>query len=65
MGFADARHPNDVRPEAAGLENIPGKGAVATVDGHRVAVGSRVLMEDEQEGPRACAEKRPARFTGR
>ena len=47
VGFADARHPSDVRPEASGFENIPGKGAVATVDGHRVAVGSRVLMEDE------------------
>ena len=52
VAFADARHPDasspdDVRPEASGFENIPGKGAVATVDGHRVAVGSRVLMEDE------------------
>ncbi|HMQ25867.1 MAG TPA: heavy metal translocating P-type ATPase [Acidimicrobiales bacterium] len=47
VAFADARQPDDPRPEASGFENIPGKGAVATVDGHRVAVGSRVLMEDE------------------
>lgn len=47
VAFADARQPGDERPEAAGFENIPGKGAVATVDGHRVAVGSRALMEDE------------------
>ena len=45
--FADARQPDDVRPEATGFENIPGKGAIATVEGHRVAVGSRVLMGDE------------------
>jgi Cu2+-exporting ATPase len=48
VGFADARHPDGLRPEAAGFQNIPGKGAIATVDEHRVAVGSRALMEDEQ-----------------
>jgi Cu2+-exporting ATPase len=30
------------------FENVPGHGAVATVDGHRVAVGNRRLMEREQ-----------------
>jgi P-type Cu2+ transporter len=30
---------------AAGFENIPGHGATAQVDGHRVAVGSRQLMD--------------------
>ncbi len=47
VAFADDRHPDGARPEADGFENVPGKGAVATIDGHRVAVGSRVLMEDE------------------
>jgi len=33
------------RPVAEGFHNIPGHGAVATVEGRRVAVGSRRLME--------------------
>jgi len=32
---------------ATGFENVPGHGAVATVDGHRVAVGNRRLLERE------------------
>jgi Cu2+-exporting ATPase len=32
---------------ADGFENVPGHGAVATVGGHRVAVGNRRLMERE------------------
>ncbi len=35
------------RLAAAAFENVPGHGAVATVDGHRVAVGNRRLLERE------------------
>jgi len=35
------------RLAATGFENVPGHGAVATVDGHRVAVGNRRLLERE------------------
>jgi P-type Cu2+ transporter len=38
-----------IDPAAAdGFENVPGHGAVATVQGRRVAVGNRRLMEREQ-----------------
>jgi Cu2+-exporting ATPase len=47
VAFAEGRQPDDPNPEASNFENVPGKGALATVDGHRVAVGSRVLMDDE------------------
>jgi len=33
---------------ASGFENVPGHGAVATVDGHRVAVGNARLMAREK-----------------
>ena len=33
---------------ATDFENVPGHGALATVDGHRVAVGNRRLMEDQR-----------------
>jgi P-type Cu2+ transporter len=36
------------RLPASGFENVPGHGAVATVDGHRVAVGSARLMDRER-----------------
>ncbi|MGW4485412.1 heavy metal translocating P-type ATPase [Amycolatopsis sp. NPDC004368] len=32
---------------AAGFENVPGHGAIAQVDGHRVVVGSRRLLDRE------------------
>jgi Cu2+-exporting ATPase len=32
---------------AEGFENVPGHGAIATVDGHRVVVGNRRLLERE------------------
>jgi len=35
------------RRDVEGFSSVPGKGAVATVDGHRVAVGTTSLMEDE------------------
>ena len=38
--------PSDGR-RAEAFENVPGKGAVATVDGRKVAVGNRPLMERE------------------
>ncbi|HEX2647506.1 MAG TPA: heavy metal translocating P-type ATPase [Candidatus Dormibacteraeota bacterium] len=34
--------------KASGFENLPGHGAVANVDGHRVAVGNLRLMERER-----------------
>jgi Cu2+-exporting ATPase len=43
---ADAVAPAD-RPAVAGFENVPGHGAVATVDGKRVVVGNRRLLERE------------------
>jgi P-type Cu2+ transporter len=36
---------------AAGFTNVPGHGAVATVDGHRVAVGNARLLEREGVPP--------------
>jgi Cu2+-exporting ATPase len=42
--FADARgEPRSSAAEA--FENVPGQGAMATVDGRRVAVGSKALMD--------------------
>jgi Cu2+-exporting ATPase len=35
------------RRDAEGFENVPGHGAVATVDGRRVAVGNRRLLDRE------------------
>jgi P-type Cu2+ transporter len=35
-------------PAASAFENVPGHGAVASVDGHRVAVGNTRLMEREK-----------------
>jgi Cu2+-exporting ATPase len=45
VGYADA-HAVDVR-QANKFENVPGHGAKAEVDGHRVVVGNRRLMEAE------------------
>ena len=43
--YADNK--NVERVPATGFENVPGQGAVATVDGRRVAVGNRRLFERE------------------
>ena len=43
---ADAKRIPSVR--ADGFENVPGHGAVATVEGHRVAVGNVRLMDREE-----------------
>ena len=47
----DAAHAN-------GFENLPGYGAIATVDGHRVVVGNRRLAEREHIDLAGLAERR-------
>ena len=50
LAAAVVRHAEDKgveRVAVTGFENMPGHGAVATVDGHRVAVGNRRLMKRE------------------
>ena len=44
--------------EARAFENVPGHGAVATVGGHRVAVGNRRLMQREGVDLGQLAERR-------
>ena len=46
VAFADARS-KPVAGAATGFESVPGQGAIATVDGQRVAVGSKALMDGE------------------
>ncbi|MFG1710998.1 heavy metal translocating P-type ATPase [Nonomuraea sp. M3C6] len=46
------------RLQASGFENIPGHGAAAHVDGHRVVVGNRRLMEAEGIDLGALAARR-------
>jgi Cu2+-exporting ATPase len=46
------------RSEATNFESVPGQGAVATVDGHRVAVGNTGLMERERIGLDGLGAKR-------
>ena len=45
---------------AADFENVPGHGALATVDGRRVAVGNGRLMERESVQMGALGERRDA-----
>jgi Cu2+-exporting ATPase len=50
LAEAIARHADDAgvrRLTATGFRNVPGHGATAEVDGHRVLVGNRKLMADE------------------
>ncbi len=47
VAFADDRDPDAPRPAAEDFDSVPGQGAVATVEGHRVAVGSRALMDGQ------------------
>jgi P-type Cu2+ transporter len=49
-----------MRPHATAFENVPGHGAIATVDGHRVAVGNARLMEREKISLGSLASKRDA-----
>ncbi|WP_284577012.1 heavy metal translocating P-type ATPase [Streptomyces sp. 2P-4] len=46
------------RAEARHFENVPGQGATAVVDGHRVAVGNRRLAAREGVGLGPLAERR-------
>jgi len=46
------------RVAATSFENVPGHGAVATVDGHRVAVGNRRLLEREHVDLAGLAARR-------
>ncbi|MXM62776.1 heavy metal translocating P-type ATPase [Streptomyces sp. HUCO-GS316] len=54
--YADARAVDKVRAE--GFENVPGHGATATVDAHRVVVGNRRLAEREEIDLGELAERR-------
>jgi P-type Cu2+ transporter len=49
---------------ADGFENVPGHGAVATVQGRRVAVGNRRLMEREAIDPGTLAAQRQQLASG-
>ena len=54
--YADERGAN--RLSANGFRNVAGHGAIATVDGHRVVVGNRRLMADENVDLGALAARR-------
>ena len=45
--FADDRYHGELTETASEFESVPGQGATANVDGHRIAVGSRALMDGE------------------
>jgi Cu2+-exporting ATPase len=45
--FTETRLDGDIPFTATGFSSVPGQGAIATVDGHRVAVGSKALMDGE------------------
>jgi Cu2+-exporting ATPase len=53
-----ARGDSLTRLAASSFENVPGHGAVASVDGHRVAVGNARLMTREQVSLDGLAERR-------
>jgi P-type Cu2+ transporter len=54
--YADDRAAN--RLSASGFRNVAGHGATATVDGHRVIVGNRKLMADENVDLGSLAARR-------
>ena len=56
MRRADAERLPAVDPD--GFENVPGHGAIATVDGRRVVIGNRRLMEREGIELGALGERR-------
>jgi Cu2+-exporting ATPase len=60
--FADERGVE--RPTAEGFENVPGHGAIAKVDGHRVAVGNLRLMERDAVTMGDLADERDRIVTG-
>jgi Cu2+-exporting ATPase len=45
--IAEDRYTGELTETANAFASVPGQGAIATVDGHRVAVGSRALMDGE------------------
>jgi Cu2+-exporting ATPase len=45
VAFADARYDGGLTETASAFESVPGQGAIATVASHRVAVGSRALLD--------------------
>ena len=47
VAFADGRYDGELTEAATGFESVPGQGAMATVAGHRVAVGSRALLDGQ------------------
>jgi len=49
-----------MRPPATSFESVPGHGAIATVDGRRVAVGNARLMEREKISLGGLASERDA-----
>src|SRR4029077_17392218 len=55
-----AEEARTARLSATDFENVPGYGAVATVDGHRVAVGNAKLIASENIGLDELADKRGA-----
>jgi Cu2+-exporting ATPase len=62
VAHADAKDVPDVRAEA--FENVPGHGALATVDGHQVAVGNRRLMQREGIDMSSLEERRQELASG-
>jgi len=47
VSYVKTRVVDGITAKASGFINVPGQGAVADVDGHRVAVGSKALMDGE------------------
>jgi P-type Cu2+ transporter len=47
-------------PQASGFESVAGHGAIATVEGHRVALGNTRLLEREHVSPDGLAERAQA-----
>jgi Cu2+-exporting ATPase len=67
LAQAVARYADDAgvpRLRATGFANVAGHGAVAEVDGHRVVVGNRRLMEREHVDLGELAERRDAVASG-
>ena len=60
--YATARGVEGASAEA--FENVPGQGAIATVEGHRVVIGNLRLMEREGVEPGELRESREELATG-
>jgi Cu2+-exporting ATPase len=55
--FAEARLAGDIPHTATDFTSVPGQGATALVDGHRVAVGSKALLDGDGVDLGALAEQ--------